>query len=160
MCSFLRFSGYSRFSLSLKNLTLRHLVAKLKSNVFKQKTALIVRHSYISRFQQVKHWMYNTGQGRTAVFLTVLSHRIRPIQFLLDDFKSRFFIYALLFSLFYRPHIWFITWFIIIQAKYGLPLYFKPYRAVSRCIFMNLFLCCPQTGPFGLISTGPIVIRN
>ena len=25
---------------------------------------------------------------------------------------------------------------------------------------MNLFLCCPQTVSFGLISTGPIVIRT
>ena len=65
MCSFLRFSGYSRFSLSLKNLTLRHLVAKLKSNVFKQKTALIVCHSYISRFQQVKYWTPWTGNTRS-----------------------------------------------------------------------------------------------
>ena len=46
------------------------------------------------------------------------------------------------------------------SVMWPISLNFRPYRAVSRCIFMNLFLCCPQTGSFELISTGPLVIRT
>jgi len=49
--------------LSLKISTLRHLVAKLKSNVFK--AALIVRHSYIFRSRK------RTGCVQVRVFLVI-----------------------------------------------------------------------------------------